>query len=338
MNKKIWLILEDGTAFEGLSFGSDKEVTGEVVFSTNMTGFQESLTDPNYSGQILVQTFPLAGNSGINSQDSLSDYNPAGYIVREFCEIPSNFRSEITINEFLKKRGIVGLYGIDTRRLTRHLREKGTMNGIISSKENADLNVVKSFKPVFTLPNNPPVEFETENAKYNLALLDFGYNRKIVQYANEQFCNITVLPWNTDISGFDGVILSNGAGNPNDFPEQIEMLKNLLKTGIPIIGIGLGHQLLALAYGAEIIKLKNAHRGSNIPVKNLKHNTVFITSQNHGYAVKQTSITPEVGEIICENVNDNTCESVLYKNNKAVGFQFLTDNIVGWVDVLGNGI
>jgi len=327
MNKKIYLILEDGTVFEGQSFGAEGEVTGEVVFTTSMTGFQETLTDPNYNNQIIVQTFPITGSVGANSEDNASDYGGAvGYIAREYCETPSNFRMETSLDEFLKERGIVGLCGIDTRRLTRHLRDKGTMNGIISTTDNADLEKLKSFTPETDLISAAePVRHKVFDMKYNIGLIDYGHKSAIVKLLNKLGCDVTVLPFSTDLeyileNNFNGIVLSNGAGNPADCAEEIEVIKSLIAAKIPLFGIGLGHQLLALANGGTTAKLKYGHRGANQPVIDLENARTYITSQNHGYIVE--SIPAEVGKITHINANDKTCEAIDYNNIPALSVQF----------------
>ncbi|MDR2531702.1 MAG: glutamine-hydrolyzing carbamoyl-phosphate synthase small subunit [Oscillospiraceae bacterium] len=337
MNKRAWLILEDGTVFEGFSFGAEGKVTGEVIFTTSMTGFQETLTDPNYNNQIIVQTFPLVGNVGANSKDDSSDYGgAAGYIAREYCEFPSNFRMETTLDEFLKERGIVGLYGIDTRRLTRILREKGTMNGQIAdadpkSHELDDffesVRYLKQFKPETDLISAAePVEYKTENAKYNIALIDYGHKRSIVSLLNKLNCDVAVVPFtetskNIIAGNYNGVVLSNGAGNPADCTEEIEAIKALVNAKIPLLGIGLGHQLLALANGGATAKLKHGHRGANLPVIDLETGRTFITTQNHGYIVE--GIPEQAGKITHINANDKTCEGISYNNIKALSMQFV---------------
>ncbi|MCL2697197.1 MAG: carbamoyl phosphate synthase small subunit [Oscillospiraceae bacterium] len=333
MKKRAWLTLEDGTVFEGESFGADGELIGEVVFTTSMTGFQETLTDSNYIGQIVVQTFPLAGCPGTNSHDDLSDYGgAAGLVAREYSEIASNFRCEETIDEFMKKRGIIGLCGIDTRKLTRILRSKGTINGIISGTEPAQevtaetLSKLKTYSPDITLiSGTETVTHEAENAKYNVALLDYGHRKSIVTLFNKLGCNVTVIPFTETINpaDYDGIILSNGAGNPAECADEIEAVKALVAAKIPLFGIGLGHQLLALANGGTTAKPGHGHRGANIPVIDLgaESGRTFITAQNHGYVVM--SIPESVGKITHINANDKTCEAISYKNIPALSVQFV---------------
>jgi carbamoyl-phosphate synthase small subunit len=323
MNKRAWLTLADGTVFEGQSFGAEGEIMGEVVFTTSMTGFQETLTDPNYIGQIVVQTFPIVGCPGANSEDDLSDYGgAAGLIVREYSEIASNFRTEETLGEFMNKRGIIGLYGIDTRKLTRILRKNGTMNGVISTTENASVN--SEFMPEITLiSGTEKVTHKAENAKYNLALIDYGHRKSIVNLLNKLGCNVTVIPFTEAVNpaDFDGIVLSNGAGNPADCTEEIEAVKSLIAAKIPLFGIGLGHQLLALAAGGKTTKHLHGHRGANIPVIDLETGRTYITAQNHGFYVE--SVPEAVGKITHVNANDRTCEAIAYSQIPALSMQFV---------------
>jgi carbamoyl-phosphate synthase small subunit len=318
MNKRAWLTLADGMVFEGFSFGAENEIAGEVVFTTCMTGFQETLTDPNYQGQIVVQAFPIAGAPGTNSEDDLSDYGgAAGLIVREQSETPSNFRCEEPIGEFMKKRGITGLYGIDTRKLTRILRKQGIMCGVISTKENAKIEIQKIKR------NAERAEFKAENAKYNIALIDYGHRKSIVNLLNKLGCSIAVIPFSEAINpvDFDGVVLSNGAGNPAECIEEIEAVKALIAAKIPLFGIGLGHQLLALANGGKTAKHLHGHRGANIPVIDLETGRTYITAQNHGHIVE--SVPESVGKITHINANDKSCEAIAYSRIPALSMQFV---------------
>ncbi|MCL2018426.1 MAG: glutamine-hydrolyzing carbamoyl-phosphate synthase small subunit [Oscillospiraceae bacterium] len=336
MNKKAWLVLADGTVFEGQSFGAEGEVIGEIVFTTSMTGFQETLTDPNYNNQIIVQTFTLSGNSGVNNEDNTSDYGGAvGYIVREHCSKPSNFRAETTIDEFLKERKIIGLCGIDTRRLTRILRDKGTMNGKITTTEpvNPDLKEIAGFSPGTDLISvAEPAEFKAAEPKYKVALIDYGHKREIIRLLNMLGCDVDLIPFTESAEsiidgGYDGVVLSNGAGNPSELNEEIETIKTLKDKRIPLLGLGLGHQLLALANGGTTAKLKYGHRGANQPVIELETGRTFITSQNHGFIVR--SIPDETGKITHVNANDRTCEAIEYKENPSLSAQFIPSDSGG---------
>lgn len=332
--KTAYLILSDGTVFKGKSFGAEGTVIGETVFTTAMTGYEETLTDPSYCGQIVTQTFPLIGNYGINGSDYESSGSVvAGYVVRERCEEPSNFRCEENIDGFLKKHGIVGIYDIDTRKLTRIIRETGVMNGMITNEEvNVDgaLANIKSFigeRPLPKVSCKEKESFEAENGRYNVVLLNYGYKYNIRRELLKRGCNVTVMPWNASAEEIcalnpDGIMLSNGPGDPADCGEAIETLKQLIGKNIPTFGICLGHQLLALANGASTIKLKYGHRGGNQPVTDLDLDRTFVTSQNHGYAVVNDSLPAEVGRVSHINGNDGTCEGIRYTGEPAFTVQF----------------
>ena len=333
--KKAYLILADGTVFEGRSFGAEGSVIGEIVFTTAMVGYQETLTDPSYCGQIVTQTFPLIGNYGVNSDDYESAGSVvSGYIVREYCEEPSNFRCEDNIDNFLKKYGIIGLYDIDTRRLTRIIRESGVMNGMITNEPDFDkekcLEKINAYTVGSVVPKvsvKAPEEYKAENAKYRVALIDYGYKHNIRRELLKRGCNVTVFPHDVrpdDIKALkpDGIMLSNGPGDPADNIVSIATLRALIPEQIPTFGICLGHQLLALANGAKTVKMKYGHRGGNQPVTDLELDRTFITSQNHGYAVVADSIPESAGRLSHINANDKTCEGVRYTNAPAFTVQF----------------
>ena len=324
---KAYLILEDGTVFEGTSIGSSREVISEIVFNTSMTGYLEVLTDPSYAGQAVVMTYPLIGNYGICYEDMESARPwPDGFIVRELSRIPSNFRSGDTIQHFLEENDIPGISGIDTRALTKILREKGTMNGMITTREYEDLTepisrmkaysvkgVVKetSCKEAYVL------KAEGETAVKKVALLDLGAKKNIARSLTERGCEVTVYPCITTaeeiLSGHpDGIMLSNGPGDPKENTEIIREIRKLYESDTPIFAICLGHQLMALATGADTFKLKYGHRGGNHPVKDLETGRVYISSQNHGYAVDPESLDPAVAEPAFINVNDGTNEGLKY--------------------------
>ena len=331
MIKKIYIVLEDGHIFEGKSFGAEGEALGELVFTTGMGGYIETLTDPSYYGQIVMQTFPLIGNYGIMEEDFESDKSyVSGYVVREWCELPSNFRTEYDLDTFLKKQGIVGVYGVDTREITKTIRESGVMNAIITTNPNSvDMEKVKQYKvtkAVKSVSTDKPALFPSEEHKYNVVLLDFGAKKNIIRELNKRGCNVAVMPYDTKAEdilklGVDGIMLSNGPGDPAENTEVVEELKKLIGK-VPIFGICLGHQLLALAMGGETTKLKYGHRGVNQPVKNLATGRTYISSQNHGYAVISESVTDKGGEISYINANDNTCEGVDYLDKLAFSVQF----------------
>lgn len=332
--KAAYLILSDGTVFKGKSFGKEGTVIGETVFTTAMTGYQETLSDPSYCGQIVTQTFPLIGNYGVNGEDYESDGSVvSGYVVREKCDEPSNFRCEGTIDGFLKKHGIVGIYDIDTRRLTRIIRETGVMNGMITTESfelEKALEKIKAFKPERQVPRvscTKSEKFQAEKGKFNVVLMDYGCKYNIRKELVKRGCDVTVMPWNSTFEEVcalkpDGIMLSNGPGDPTDNPEAIDTLKKLAEKKIPTFGICLGHQLYALANGGSTVKLKYGHRGENQPVTDLDIGRTFITSQNHGYAVVNDSIKENVGRVSHINANDGTCEGVRYTNAPAFTVQF----------------
>ena len=333
MSRAAYLILENGTVFEGKAFGAEKETTGELVFTTAMTGYLETLTDPSYYGQVVIQTFPLIGNYGVIPADFESD-SPSlkGYIVREWCQVPSNFRCEGDLDTFLKESGIPGIYGIDTRALTRIVREYGVLNCKISYSPDVtkeELDEIKNYvitEAVESTTIKEKEHFDAENGDLNVVLMDFGAKHNIGRELVKRGCNLTVVPAHTTADEIkamnpDGVMLSNGPGDPSDNTEIIAELKKLCDFRIPTFGICLGHQLLALSQGAKTEKLKYGHRGANQPAKEVETGRVYITSQNHGYAVVSDSM-PENGKVSFVNGNDITCEGVNYTNMPAFSVQF----------------
>lgn len=330
---KAFLILEDGHIFEGKSIGSTKEIISEIVFNTSMTGYLEVLTDPSYAGQAVVMTYPLIGNYGICYEDmeSLKPW-PDGYIVRELSRMPSNFRSEGTIQDFLVKNDIPGIEGIDTRALTKILREKGTMNGMITTNENFVLDEViselKKYSPTGVVKKVTCDKVsKLEGGKYKVALMDFGAKNNIAKSLHNRDCEVTIYPAQTSAktiieSNPDGIMLSNGPGDPKECTEIIEEIKKLYNSDIPIFAICLGHQLMALATGADTHKMKYGHRGGNHPVKDLKSGRVYISSQNHGYVVDENTIDENIAEVGFINVNDKTVEGLRYKNKPVFTVQF----------------
>lgn len=343
MSRAAYLILENGTVFEGKAFGAEKETMGELVFTTAMTGYLETLTDPSYFGQVVIQTFPLIGNYGVIPFDFESD-SPSlkGYIVREWCQVPSNFRCEGDLDTFLKNSGIPGIYGIDTRALTRIVREYGVLNCKISyspevSKE--ELEEIKNYVIEDAVESTTIKEKETykaENPELNVVLMDFGAKHNIGRELVKRGCNLTVVPSNTTAQEIvamnpDGIMLSNGPGDPSKNVQIIEELRKLCESKIPTFGICLGHQLLALSQGAKTEKLKYGHRGANQPAKEIDTGRVYITSQNHGYAVVNDSL-PENGVVSFVNGNDNTCEGVRYTNMPAFSVQFHPEACGGPLD------
>ena len=330
---KAFLILEDGTVFCGQSIGSTREVISEIVFNTSMTGYLEVLTDPSYAGQAVVMTYPLIGNYGICYEDMESERPwPDGYIVRELSRIPSNFRSQGTIQEFLTKHDIPGIAGIDTRALTKILREKGTMNGMITTNENYNLDEVLPKLKAYT--TGKVVEKVTCKEKYVLegdgpkvALMDFGAKKNIARNLNKRGCQVTVYPALTSAEEIladhpDGIMLSNGPGDPKECTSIIKEIKKLYDSEVPIFAICLGHQLMALANGADTYKMKYGHRGGNHPVKDLKTGRVYISSQNHGYVVNTDTLDPSVAVPAFTNVNDGTNEGLAYTGKNIFTVQF----------------
>ena len=339
---KAFLILEDGTVFTGTSIGSTKDMISEIVFNTSMTGYLEVLTDPSYAGQAVVMTYPLIGNYGITPDMESRKAWPDGYIVRELSRMPSNFRCEGTIQDFLKEQDIPGIAGIDTRALTKILREKGTMNGMITTNENYNLDEILPKLKAYTVGD--VVSKVTCDEKYVLegngpkvALMDFGAKKNIAKSLNERGCEVTVYPAGTKAEEIiasepDGIMLSNGPGDPETCVSIIEEIKKLYNTDIPIFAICLGHQLMALANGAKTYKLKYGHRGGNHPVKDLTNNRVYISSQNHGYAVDGTSIDPKVAKEAFINVNDGTNEGLAYEGKNIFTVQFHPEACPGPLD------
>ena len=335
-HEKAYLMLADGQVFEGKSFGAKGSVIGEVVFTTGVTGYEETLTDPSYYGQIVTQTFPLIGNYGVNHEDQESAKSyVSGYIVREWCEMPSNFRCEGNISDFLKEHNIIGLYDIDTRRLTRIIRETGVMNGIITTeditaKKDELLEKIRSFsiKDAVSSVTIPEAHIYTpETKKHRVLLFDFGYKRNIREELLKRGCEVIVVPGNTTAEQVkeyapDGIMFSNGPGDPAENTEIIANIREIQQLGIPIFGICLGHQLMALANGAKTEKLKYGHRGANQPVIDLESGRTYVTSQNHGYAVVGDSIPKEAGFVSHINANDKTCEGIRYTSVNARTVQF----------------
>ena len=341
-----YLVLANGMVFAGKSVGCPGTTVGEVVFATGMVGFEETLTDPSYYGQIITQTYPLIGNYGMNSEDKESDRIWAkGYIVREACTTPSNFRSEMTLDEFLQKNGIIGIEGIDTRHLTRTLRESGVMNGAITTEFDPSTDTEKlaalmeQIKPyavtdaVVSVSCKEPTTFEPTagvaegETPLHVALLDLGCKKNIVRCLCKRGCRVTVLPGTAtaaDLAALhaDGLMLSNGPGDPAENVQIIQNIREMLDTGIPAFGICLGHQLTALAAGARTTKLKYGHRGANQPATHVSGARTFITSQNHGYAVEGQTMPADVGAVSYVNANDGTCEGIDYSKWNCFTVQF----------------
>ena len=374
---KAFLILEDGTVFEGKHIGADKDVVSEIVFNTSMAGYTEVFTDPSYAGQSVCMTYPLIGNYGVCLDDMESDKIWVdAVIVRELSHIPSNFRCDMSIQEFLEKYDIPGIEGIDTRKLVRILREKGTMNGFITTNENLKFEDVKDklhayttgdvvskvsckekkfLKGVADIAENGPLSgsasFNEDDYKESLkgdlskrekkpaivkelngkgikiALLDFGAKRNIAASLVARGCDVTIYPSDTTAEEIlndapDGIMLSNGPGDPKECTQIIKEIKKLYDSELPIFAICLGHQLMALATGADTFKMKYGHRGGNHPVKDLSNNRVYISSQNHGYVVDMDKLDPNVAKPAFINVNDGTNEGLAYVGKNIFTVQF----------------
>ena len=368
---KAFLILEDGTVFEGISIGAHREVVSEIVFNTSMAGYLEVLTDPSYAGQAVCMTYPLIGNYGICRDDMESSKPwPDGFIVRELSRVSSNFRCDMTLQQFLEEHNVPGIAGSDTRALTRILREKGTMNGMITTREYSNtaeiLPKLKAYttgkvvekvtcsekyvvKPSVSLEENGPLSgsarFDREayekgvreprptlvralnGAGLRVALLDLGAKANIARSLAERGCEVTVYPAFTPAaeiitSAPDGIMLSNGPGDPKECVSIIKEIKKLYDTDIPIFAICLGHQLMALATGADTYKMKYGHRGGNHPVKDLHDGRVYISSQNHGYVVDMDKVDPNVAVPAFVNVNDGTNEGLSYTGKQIFTVQY----------------
>ncbi len=322
---KAKLILENGMEFEGKAFGYIKEVVGEVVFNTGMTGYQEILTDPSYYGQMVTMTYPLIGNYGINLED-IESQSPKvkALIIREKCEIPSNWRCEMTLDGYLKQHKVIGLEDIDTRRLTKILRRSGTMKGIITLTEESTKEKIDAFNNRDAVQNVTTKEiYNIEGKGKSIAIMDFGIKNNIIRSFKNRDCKVTVFPSYSSASEIlsidpDLIFLSNGPGDPEDLPEVVETIKELIGKK-PIAGICLGHQLLALSLGGKTEKMVFGHRGSNHPVKDLETGKVFITSQNHGYVVSEL---PESITKTHINLNDGTVEGMRNKELGIVSVQY----------------
>lgn len=351
MDKNRKLILEDGSVYEGYGFGDTSEKIIELVFNTSMVGYQEIISDPSYTDQAVVMTYPLIGNYGIN-EDDFESQNPTigGLVVREYNDLPSNFRSTHTLDEIMKKYEIVGISGVDTRQITRVLRDKGSCKAMITDIETDTkeaLGILKmvelshsvvarvSTKNIWKADMVAPIVSNSALAKkgMHVVAIDCGMKQNILRSLLSKGCKVTVVPWNTDAKTIeslkpDGIFISNGPGDPEDAVPVIEAVREL-KGRYPIFGICLGHQILSLAYGARTYKLKFGHRGGNHPVKNLNTGKVEITSQNHSYAVDNDSIGSTSLEVTHVNLLDNTIEGVCCTRDRAFGVQYHPESCPG---------
>ncbi len=326
MKKKVYLTLGNGKVLQGYRFGADGDVTGELVFTTGMVGYDKTLTDPSYYGQIVVQTFPLIGNYGIiESELECGKACVSAYVVREVCEAPSNFRTEGTLDEYMKREGIVGIYGVDTRELTRIIRETGVMNAHISSSPvSAEELSSYSVKKAVSAVTVKTVSTYNESAKTSVAFVDYGAKESAVQFWANSGVKVVRVPATMSAEEIlalntDGIVLSEGPGNPAENTELIAEIKKLIGKK-PIFAVGLGMQMLAIAMGAKTTKMRYGHRGGNQPVKYLGSGKVYVSSQNHGYEVVAESVKD--GEINFVNVNDGGVEGIVYPQVNAVSVQF----------------
>lgn len=338
MQKRI-LILEDGNLFKGYGFGSEKETIGEVVFNTGMTGYQESITDQSYNGQILTFTFPLVGNAGINRDDYESIFpTTKAVIVKEYARIPSNWRSRMNLDEFLKEKDIPGLTGVDTRRLTKVIREHGAMKAMLTNDTDLIEENLERLRKT-TLRSDQVAQVSTtrpyvspQNGR-KVVVIDFGLKHSILHELNKRDCHVTVLPYNTKVETIlnlnpDGVMLTNGPGDPTNLPQVLKMIQNLQRK-VPIFGICLGHQLIALANGAKTYKMNFGHRGFNHPVKEIATGKIAFTSQNHGYAVAADSIDTEQLRVTHIEINDHTVEGLRHRHYPVFSVQYHPDAAPG---------
>lgn len=364
---KGFLVLEDGTVFQGETFGATGMSPGEVVFNTGMTGYQEVLTDPSYCGQIVTMTYPLIGNYGVNPED-FESRRPfvRGFVVKELCQDPSHWQANQGLDAFLKHYGIVGLHGVDTRALTKHLRVQGVMRGVLVTADEsappearADLGAPGGLVAMAGVPRvdfagalatwleeqitvartftiESTVAQVTTDSPYSLSgangggkrvvVIDYGAKQNILRHLTALGCDLTVVPADTPARAIlelqpDGVMLSNGPGDPKEVTSSIQTVKDLLQTDLPVFGICLGHQILGLAMGADTYKLKFGHRGANHPVKDYITGRVYITSQNHGYAINEDTLPPDV-EVTHRNLNDQTVEGMVHKHRPVFSVQY----------------
>jgi len=347
---KAIIALEDGTTFEGLSFTGHGEAIGEIVFNTSLSGYQEVLTDPSYTGQIVTMTYPLIGNYGINPEDMESAaVHPKAFLVKEYCPYPSNYRSTKTLADFLKEFDVLGVEGFDTRALVKHIRTKGAMRGVVSTKDLNRESLVEKAKQwtglvgqdmvkrvtcssPYAWRDNRPVDgsdfsgFNSTDGAFKVVAFDFGIKYNQLRLLTEKGCRVQVVPATTNAETVlamnpDGIFLSNGPGDPEGVEGVVDSIKSLLGKK-PVFGICLGHQMLGLAYGAKAYKLKFGHRGGNQPVKDLTTGRVEITSQNHGFCIDKNSLPKDDVEITHINLNDNSLEGMRHTRYPAFSVQY----------------
>ena len=332
---KAYLVLADGTVFEGERFGAPADQIGELVFNTSVVGYIETLTDPRYYGQIIMQTFPQLGNYGIIEEDFEGECRCRGYVVREWCREPSNFRSQYTLDEFLKAHNVPGICGVDTRAVTQHIRDNGVMNAMICDRVPEDLSALRDYAVTggvaATSARTRSVYPATTEKKCDVTLIDYGTKRNIIRELQARGCEVTVVPADTAAEDIlagnpDGVMLSNGPGDPAENVACIAEIRKLIGKK-PIFGLCLGHQMLALAAGGRTMKLKYGHRGGNQPVTDVETGHTYITSQNHGYAVVSENLA--AGRVRFVNANDQTCEGIDYPEWDSFTVQFHPEACAG---------
>lgn len=326
---KRYLVLADGSVYEGEAFGADCDAVGELVFTTGMCGYIETLTDPSYAGQIVIQTFPLIGNYGIIPQDFEGESLLKGYVVREYCDTPSNFRCQETLDAYLKEKNIPGIAGVDTRALTRRIRNHGVINAGLFDQVPEDLSVIQNYAVAGVVQAATCKSIETFPAegeeKHHVTLIDCGLKKNIVRELCRHGCTVKVVPASASAEEIlkepvDGIMISNGPGDPGENTALIQTLREIVGKK-PVFGICLGHQLMALAMGGSTYKMKFGHRGVNQPVRDLQTGRTYITSQNHGYAVDADSLKG-IGVEAFVNANDGTCEGMRYPGRKCLTVQF----------------
>ncbi len=330
---KAFLILENGQVFEGQSFGSTRDAVCEIVFNTSMVGYLETLTDPSYAGQGLLMTYPLIGNCGVNKEDWESDKLwVEALIVKELSRFPSNFRAKGDLESLLKEWDIPGIEGIDTRMLTRILREQGVMNAVLTCNEDFDLEECISKAKAYSVKGvvaktGVQEQMRSSVSGEKIAILDLGLKKSMAKMLKNQGFVLDFYPYDTSAktilaSAPKGIFITNGPGNPKECNKLIDCVKELCKSGLPVFGIGLGHQLIALAMGGDTKKMKYGHHGSSNPVRDLSQDRVYITSQNHTYEVDMDSFSKGIAKLTHVNVNDNSCEGISYPNTLVSGVQF----------------
>lgn len=336
---QAYLILENGQVYQGHRFGAPGQIQAELVFTTGMVGYLETLTDPSYHGEIVVQTFPLIGNYGVIPHDFESDRpRLSAYVVRQVCAAPSNFRSEGALDDYLRQQGVIGLCGVDTRQLTRTLRESGVMNAAIVDQLPDDMEAFTQAlaarslsSDVYQVTCSHP--YTLGEGRRHVVLWDFGLKRAMAQALMERGCRLTVMPAGSTAEEVlrchpDGILLSNGPGDPVNYREIVSQVGLAAAKGVPMMGICLGHQLLALSQGAGRVKLKYGHRGANQPVRRLSDKKLFVTCQNHGYAILNDTL-PDNAKPSYENINDLTNEGIEYQDKPAFSVQFHPEACAG---------